>query len=827
MKKDRNSGSSGHASPGVPSPAEALRAALVKVGLDHESAKVFCDAAQVLGAVRTRTPISELPLTFAGQSALAAAQAGTRPSADAAPTSMETNLHRADVALTAAEAIASCQMRLDAALVIATAQQSSAVGSALLAAKDIADFGELSASARERWRGTTKRRTVEEIVPAIGWTPGETKHLVSLASAPPAFSAPVVAQMARGQLPWRLARALWRACAEAGRDSADSAHVAHVMCADDPETCVPERLEPDGMATAAPWNHRAFWAAVDREVAKLAQADDADPEQAARDKAARDAAFAARTVLASAGDDGMGSLTLLLPNYWVAAIKNRLVGAARAARAGGDERTLSQLQADIGQLLLAHASMGYADHPQPDAAEGAEITLDDVTRAGWPPGLITALSDLPPAVLQVIVPLIGLHDPATAPTLPSVGRVNGDRPHPTAADHTGRPGCPPCAPHARTGRDRTDDSSPAPGVNYAERDGDRSAGTEQEDSARRSVSGTRRLAWVDELLGSFGSFISPAEVRRLALSPGTTMARLLTDPADGRCVERSTSAYLMDSTMRAQILASDVTCRAPGCLHPAELCQIDHVEEFATGGPTSESNGQPLHTGHHDPKTAKHWDAHLAANRDVTWTSLLGRIYRTRAWDYRRYVTLLTDAMDAVASAPPEDLLDTLNQEVYLALSFRAVTDRLDGDDMDLDAFRRDEWEQIDLRHRDPHTGVQRGGPSPAALDEAYARLAMSGTTQPDAADSTDESGEEPVEPSPAGNTEGTTDGTTDSNTTRARHRDWPDQTLRCEEPGHDHQRWIGPHDYHRLAPPRNLSREEWSEYILERLKKGEECPPF
>ena len=37
--------------------------------------------------------------------------------------------------------------------------------------------------------------------------------------------------------------------------------------------------------------------------------------------------------------------------------------------------------------------------------------------------------------------------------------------------------------------------------------------------------------WVGELLGSFGTFVSPEQVRALALEPGTTMARLLVDPA--------------------------------------------------------------------------------------------------------------------------------------------------------------------------------------------------------------------------------------------------------------------------------------------------------
>lgn len=448
---------------------------------------------------------------------------------------------------------------------------------------------------------------------------------------------------------------------------------------------------------------------------------------------------------------------------------------------------------------------------------------------------MSALCDLPPAVLQVIVPLIGLHDPAAAHLLPSVGRADGPSVSPPATTsasqhggsspaspsesppspqdgwssalppdasvHTGREGCAACLPSVRT---RV--SHPAG-----------PACRQRESSVCEAPNGAHpwRRLWVGELLGPFRSFVSPADVRRLALSPGTTMSRLLVDPADGRCVERSTSAYLMDAAMRAQILAADVTCRAPGCVHPAVLCQIDHVEEFGAGGPTSESNGQPLHTGHHDPKTAKDWDAHLAANRDVTWTTLLGRVYRTRAWDYRRYVTALTDAVDSVSRARPEDLLDTLNREVYLALTHRELGERVSLlDDPDPDAPARDEWDRIELVHTDPVTGRRVRGPSAAAVAHVLSRAA---TGQPLTAPeplraATMPQGAAPEPPRAA----------------RAQDsRGWPAQDARCTEPGHDHPQWVGPYDYHHLVPPPRRDHEEWSRHIAARLAAGEDCPPF
>src|SRR5690606_22915844 len=78
-----------------------------------------------------------------------------------------------------------------------------------------------------------------------------------------------------------------------------------------------------------------------------------------------------------------------------------------------------------------------------------EVTPEDLSRAGWSPQLIQALSALPPATLQVIVPLIGLHDPATAHTLPTLGRTST---HPTHVDHDPEHPAPTTPGEGHTGR---------------------------------------------------------------------------------------------------------------------------------------------------------------------------------------------------------------------------------------------------------------------------------------------------------------------------------------------------------------------------------------
>src|SRR5699024_5592220 len=161
---------------------------------------------------------------------------------------------------------------------------------------------------------------------------------------------------------------------------------------------------------------------------------------------------------------------------------------------------------------------------------------------------------------------------------------------------------------------------------------------------------------------------------------------------------------------------------APGCTRTGSECQVDHVTEYGTpGGATAESNAQLLHTGHHEPKTAKDWDAHLAANRALTWTSLLGRISRTRTWDYRRYLTLLVDALDTVHDTPPQDRADEINHQIYLALTHHDLTEPLNpgDDDPEPDLLRYGGWALISLTHRDPTTGHRVPGPSPTATAHA------------------------------------------------------------------------------------------------------------
>ena len=86
-----------------------------------------------------------------------------------------------------------------------------------------------------------------------------------------------------------------------------------------------------------------------------------------------------------------------------------------------------------------------------------------------------------------------------------------------------------------------------------------------------------------------------ADQARTIIADGT-LQRLLYDPASGIVLDYGRTRYEPPETLKQFIIARDRTCRTPGCLQPAERCQIDHVEPFRPGKPTGGC------TSHHHPR---------------------------------------------------------------------------------------------------------------------------------------------------------------------------------------------------------------------------------
>ncbi len=191
-------------------------------------------------------------------------------------------------------------------------------------------------------------------------------------------------------------------------------------------------------------------------------------------------------------------------------------------------------------------------------------------------------------------------------------------------------------------------------------------------------------------LPGFGP-ITAEHARELTVTAGTTIHRLLTDPADGRCVERSTTSYRPDRAMLDQLRAADRTCRSPGCTRDAAHAQPDHVQPWAQSRWTSEANVAYEHSHHHHNLTLKLWDSQLRADRTMTFTTLFGRVYTTRSHDYRDYHPLDIPTTPTGTTLPGEGPPganppgidpDLGNRLIYAALAHRGPRDYL-ADDLD------------------------------------------------------------------------------------------------------------------------------------------------
>ena len=117
-----------------------------------------------------------------------------------------------------------------------------------------------------------------------------------------------------------------------------------------------------------------------------------------------------------------------------------------------------------------------------------------------------------------------------------------------------------------------------------------------------------------------------AEVARRIAANGT-WRRLLTDPVTGALLDYGTTRYTPPADLVEHVNTRDRSCRFPTCTHPAETCDFDHTTPASEGGPTSASNGGPLHRGHHVDKTHHGWRLVQPEPGRFVWTAPTGHVY--------------------------------------------------------------------------------------------------------------------------------------------------------------------------------------------------------
>jgi Domain of unknown function (DUF222) len=87
--------------------------------------------------------------------------------------------------------------------------------------------------------------------------------------------------------------------------------------------------------------------------------------------------------------------------------------------------------------------------------------------------------------------------------------------------------------------------------------------------------------------------------------------------------------YSPSAQLAAFVRARDLTCRAPGCDHPAIQCDVDHTIPYAEGGATHASNLKCPCRLHHLVKTFWGWRDQQLPDGTVIWTLPDGRTYVT------------------------------------------------------------------------------------------------------------------------------------------------------------------------------------------------------
>ncbi len=383
--------------------------------------------------------------------------------------------------------------------------------------------------------------------------------------------------------------------------------------------CPPSDPQPDEAGQSARTSTAQFKRDLNREIARV-QGSDPESQRAKRKQARAERAMSMRV-----DDDGTATISLRGPTSAVVGSYDRIDVIARKARAAGADDTVRQLAVDAALALLAHGTLATNDGSGATCTCSSTSSRTTTSGSGSGSGIRNCGQDVATREQPRDAGDSPLVDPLTlAQVIAGLGPVHLDVIVPLDA--------------------LLDPSSTA----VAE-------------------------------IANHGIFLTAEHVRELALAPGTTMHRLLTDPGTGVCVERSRKAYAPDRDMREQIAAADRLCRAPGCTVPASRCQFDHVEPYdhddeQRGGPTAIKNLATEHGADHFYKTRGLIEALLEPEtRKMTWRTLFGRIYTTYPHDYRQYSQPPWPAILDHPDGPNLNDIDVRDRLIYAALTERTV----------------------------------------------------------------------------------------------------------------------------------------------------------
>ena len=322
---------------------------------------------------------------------------------------------------------------------------------------------------------------------------------------------------------------------------------------------------------------------------------------------------------------GVSEMRLLMPTLDAFLLDATLDAVAASARAGGDERTASQLRCDAltgmcldalrrAQRLAVRAGPGGAPPAPTEDGAGNPGDPGGKRRAHRAPGADGAGPPDPGRLLPDGVPLEGL--------LTALSHLVGSTgpwwtPSGTGPVHPA-PGLS-VAVDVTVPLDRLIGRPPEPGR-------DRPPGTAPPDDPP-SAPGPPGPPPIPRV--SIGGRTAPVpDAVARALAAGGTWRRLVTDPLSGAVIDVGRTRYRPPAALADLVRARDGACTHPGCAVPARRCDLDHITPWSGGGTTGLDNLTALCRTHHRLKHAPGWTLTRTPDGDLTWTTPTGARYR-------------------------------------------------------------------------------------------------------------------------------------------------------------------------------------------------------
>ena len=371
-------------------------------------------------------------------------------------------------------------------------------------------------------------------------------------------------------------------------------------------------------------------------------------------------AYERRQLGISRSRDGMAWLNLYGPSPTIEAIWAQCTATAQAAQGPHENRTLTQLRADIAAALLLCQSLDanniHAPAPTGDSAlvaEKAQGTTPDSSGSSadtpQPGTWFTTLADTGP-------------DPCQGGAFPDPDRLG---PHfhpwqlpvfddPDYQDPAFREPDPrnqpdwqvPCRPPQLTPTSSNPANTSGAGGNGAAGPGPSQNGTGvsgcgggvwpplPQVTPILLVPALSLLGFTDEPAWMSGAGPVSIEVAKYLTANAPSFYRVLVDPISNQPLDAAPDIHRLTKAMQIRLLMRDEYCVFPGCNARAVNCETDHLQAFSTGGPTTYDNLESLCRLHHRLK--HHKDDRTRNGHVRTEQSFERQSVHPRGWSPRK-----------------------------------------------------------------------------------------------------------------------------------------------------------------------------------------------